>query len=101
MCVALIGKLDGNEWSCREAACRAGFEVWLLSGQEINIASKIRGLDAMVIFTDKISPEELDEAVNIAKEKNIPAICTGCEGGPLFGITKDSSRLTSDSDTHN
>ena len=85
MCVALIGGMEGLNSSFRESAVRAGFELWFLDGPEVEMASRIEHLDALVIITDKVSHRVKDEAINIAKAKCIPAFCTTCEGAALCG----------------
>lgn len=86
MCVALIGGAGGLNSSLRKGAAQAGFDLWFIDGQDLDMVSRIEHLDALVINTDKVSPRVKDQAMNIARAKCIPAFCTTCAGAALCGI---------------
>lgn len=52
---------------------------------DADIASRIGHLDAMVIITDKVSPQVKDEAMKTAHMQCIQAFCATCEGAALCG----------------
>ena len=79
MCVALIGGMDRLERHYREEAGKAGIELRVFNKAENGIASKIRNVDALVIFTNKVSHRVKKEAMNTAKRMNIPVLqCHSC-----------------------
>jgi hypothetical protein len=87
MCVALIGATDRLNSSFRESAARVGFDLWFLNGPDLDMASRIEGLDALVIMTDQVSPRVKEDAMKVARTMCIPAFCTTCEGAALCGIS--------------
>ena len=74
MCVALIGGMDGLERHYISEAEKFGIELRVFTKSESQIASKIKNMDALVIFTNKVSHRVKKEAVNIAKARNIPVL---------------------------
>jgi len=72
MCVALIGGMDRLEREYINEAMRLGIELKVYTKSETGIASKVKNVDAMVIFTNKVSHKAKKEVMNIAKAKNIP-----------------------------
>ena len=72
MCVALIGGMDRLERNYINEAQRLGVELKVYTKSETGIASKIKHVDAVVIFTNKVSHKIKKEVMNIAKAKNIP-----------------------------
>jgi len=81
MCVALIGGMDRLKSSYIYEAKKFGIELKVYSQykRKSNRATKIGGVDAMVIFTNKVSHRAREDVVNIAKEKNIPvSMCHSC-----------------------
>lgn len=72
MCVALIGGMDRLERNYIDEAERLGIDLKVYTKSETGIASKVRNVDAVVIFTNKVSHKAKREVMNIAKAKNIP-----------------------------
>ncbi|MRR57620.1 MAG: DUF2325 domain-containing protein [Deltaproteobacteria bacterium] len=93
MCIALFGGMDRLERQYLEEAARFGVDLRVFSRSEARISSKIRNVDAMVIFTNKVSHQVKKQAVNMAKANDIPVfmhhscgICTlrECLGCLMF-----------------
>ncbi|MFZ3207658.1 MAG: DUF2325 domain-containing protein [Geobacteraceae bacterium] len=72
MCIALIGGMDRLERHYKEEAERAGVGLRVFNRSEANICSKIKNVDAMVIFTNKVSHQVKAEAMKAAKANDIP-----------------------------
>jgi hypothetical protein len=104
MCVALIGGIDRLERHYTEAAERAGVGLRVFSRSEVNIVAKLKHMDAMLIFTNKVSHRVKTEAMKAAKLQGIPVymqhscgVCTlrecpncmvNCAGMQKIGIGK-------------
>jgi hypothetical protein len=72
MCVALIGGMDRLDRHYSREAERSGMELRIFNKAVNRIASKLRGVDVLVIFTNKVSHRVKNEAMTIARSKNIP-----------------------------
>ncbi|MEZ0329672.1 MAG: DUF2325 domain-containing protein [Dissulfuribacterales bacterium] len=72
MCVALIGGMDRLEREYKNEAERFGINLKVFTRSENRLGSKIKGVDALVIFTNKISHTARNEAKKIIKTGNIP-----------------------------
>lgn len=72
MCIALIGGMDRLERHYRNEAERSGVEVMVFNRADTGLAAKIRNVDALVVFTNKVSHRARQEAMNAAKSRNIP-----------------------------
>lgn len=72
MCIAVIGGMDRLEKYYRDEAVRAGVELQVFNRSEVNMGAKIRNVDAVVIFTNKVSHRAKKEAMNAARCNNIP-----------------------------
>ena len=72
MCVALIGGMERLERHYLDEAGRLGIDMRVFNRSEANIGSKIRNVDAMVIFTNKVSHRVKTEAMKEAKAHDIP-----------------------------
>jgi hypothetical protein len=72
MCVALIGGMDRLERHYMNEAERFGIDLRVFTKPENNTASKIKNVDALVIFTNKVSHKAKKEVMNVAKARNIP-----------------------------
>lgn len=70
--IALIGGMTRlrNQYICE--AARKQVDLRVFNTSESNIAAKIRNLDAVVIFTNKISHRAKDEVMEVVKSKRIP-----------------------------
>lgn len=77
----------------RNEAQGFGIELKVFTKSEINIALKIRHVDAVVIFTNKVSHKTKREVMNIAKAKNIPVFmyhsCGICTLRDCFNCLKN------------
>jgi LDH2 family malate/lactate/ureidoglycolate dehydrogenase len=71
MCVALIGGMDRLERHYTEEAEKMGIDLRGFTRQEANIGSKIRNVDAMLIFTNKVSHKAKAHAIKEAKANGI------------------------------
>lgn len=74
MCIALIGGMDRLEKHYLEAAAAAGITLEIFNTSPVNFASKLKKADAMVIFTNKVSHQARNEAVQFAKARGIPVV---------------------------
>lgn len=72
MCVALIGGIDRLERHYTEEAARLDVDLKVFNRLETNIGAKLKHVDALVIFTNKVSHEVRREAVRAAKTNDIP-----------------------------
>lgn len=72
MCIALIGGMDRLERNYMSEAQKLGVDLKVYTKSETDIASKVKNVDAVVIFTNKVSHKAKKEAMNIAKARNIP-----------------------------
>lgn len=75
MCTAMVGNAGGLELRWKEALTRKGLDLWFVGGQE-----------TLVILADGVSCQEKEEALSIAQERGIPALCVNCEGAVLCRI---------------
>jgi len=72
MKISLIGGIDRLDRHYREAAQKAGIDLSIYSQSEVNLSSKIKHADAIVMFTNKISHQARIQVMNMAKTKSIP-----------------------------
>lgn len=72
MCVALIGGMDRLERNYISEARKLGIDLRVFTKSESELSSKIKNVDAVVIFTNKVSHKAKKEVMNTAKAKNIP-----------------------------
>lgn len=72
MKISLIGGIDRLDRHYREAAQKVGIDLSIYSQSEVNLSSKIKHADAVVMFTNKISHQARIQVMNMAKTKNIP-----------------------------
>jgi hypothetical protein len=72
MCIALLGGMDRLGKHYIEEAGRVGISLRVFSRDEVNIGSKIKNMDAMVIFTNKVSHNVKAKAIKEAKANGIP-----------------------------
>lgn len=72
MYVALIGGMDRLERNYINEVEKLGIDLKVFTKPETAMASKIRNVDALVIFTNKVSHKAKREVMNTAKAKNIP-----------------------------
>ncbi|MCM2357162.1 MAG: DUF2325 domain-containing protein [Geobacteraceae bacterium] len=72
MCIALIGGMDRLEKHYLEEAERSGVSLRVFTRSEVNIGSKLKNMDAVVIFTNKVSHNVKKQAMTAAKANGIP-----------------------------
>ncbi len=72
MCVAVIGGMDRLGRHYKSAATDAGFKLKIFSKSENNLDAKLRNVDALLIFTNKVSHGARKEAINAVKRSDIP-----------------------------
>jgi hypothetical protein len=72
MCVGVIGGMDRLERRYVIEAERVGISLKVFNGTEARLASRMGNVDAMVIFTNKVSHRAKREAMSMAKSRNIP-----------------------------
>jgi hypothetical protein len=87
MRIAVIGEPDCQNSDFRTSAARAGFDLWFLDRQVVEMASRIEALDALAIFTDAVSAQEQETARAMAQANCIPTYCASCAGAALCGRT--------------
>lgn len=74
MCIALIGGMDRLGKHYRNEAKRCGVELKIFNKHKTGILSRIKNVDAVVIFTNKVSHNAKKEVVNAARTMNIPVL---------------------------
>jgi len=72
MSVALIGGMDRLIREYIEEAQKLGIELRVFTKPVKGLHSRIRNMDAIIIFTDKVSHGLKNEAKKIGKLNNIP-----------------------------
>lgn len=72
MCIALIGGMDRLGKHYAEEAERRGILLKVFNGPDASMAAKIRDVDALVIFTNKVSHRARREAMRVARSRKIP-----------------------------
>ena len=72
MCVALIGGMDRLERHYMEEAGKSGVDLRVFSQLEAKFLSKMKAVDAVVIFTNKVSHKLKKQAMDAAKANGIP-----------------------------
>ena len=72
MSIALIGGMDRLERHYMNEARQCGIELKVFTTHKGGIPSRIKNVDAIVVFTNKVSHNAKKEAVNIARKEMIP-----------------------------
>ncbi len=72
MCLAVVGGMDRLERHYREEAARSGIELRVFNRSEANIGAKLKHVDALLIFTKKVSHRVKNEALKAVKARAIP-----------------------------
>lgn len=72
MCIALIGGMDRLGRNYINEAESFGIDLIVFTKYEKEMAAKIKNVDTVVIFTNKISHNAKREVMRIAKFHNIP-----------------------------
>lgn len=74
MCIAVVGGMDRLERHYRDEAEKFEIDLRVFTRSETEIGSKIKNVDVVVIFTNKVSHRMKKEVINIAKYKKIPIL---------------------------
>jgi len=74
MCIAVIGGMDRLERHYRQEAERSGIELRIFNRSEANIGAKLKHVDALVIFTNKVSHRIKKEALKAVKSRAVPVL---------------------------
>jgi hypothetical protein len=72
MCIAVLGGMDRLQPYYLEEAEKLGVEVKLFAGARNGMSAKLKNVDALVIFTNKISHSARRQAVSAIKGQGIP-----------------------------
>ncbi len=72
MCVALVGGIDRLKPHYISEAKKSDIDIKVFKKYTKGMKSKLRNVDAVVIFTNKISHNAKKEASAIARTRNIP-----------------------------
>lgn len=72
MCVAVIGGMKRLDRHYRNEAKRQGIKLSVFNRLERGMTTRISRADAIVVFTNKVSHNARNEAVDIAKKNGIP-----------------------------
>ncbi len=72
MCATLIGGMDRLKQDYLRTAKLAGVKLKIFTGQENSIAAQLGKSERIIIFTNKVSHQARNEAMNVAKSRNIP-----------------------------
>ncbi|GLI39440.1 DUF2325 domain-containing protein [Geobacter hydrogenophilus] len=79
MNIVLIGGMDRLERHYMEEAEDCGVRLKVFTKSETGLSSKIGSAEAMILFTNKVSHRVRNEALNMAKARNIPVqMCHSC-----------------------
>lgn len=74
MSVALIGGMERLERRYADEARRLGIALKVFNVAEAGMAGKLKKVDALVVFTNKVSHEARTEAFRVARSRGIPLI---------------------------
>ncbi len=72
MCVALVGGMDRLERKYKDAAEGLGIELRVFNGPETGLEARIGNVDAVVVFTNKVSHEAKKVVMKTARKREIP-----------------------------
>ena len=72
MSIALIGGMNRLHRHYLEEAARLGIELRVFNQAEVHMAAKLKHVDAMVIFTNKVAHAARHRALDIARSRGIP-----------------------------
>lgn len=77
--IALFGGMDRLRKHYIGEAEKCGINLKVFSNAMSNIGAKIQNLDAVVIFTNKVSHNAKNEVIQVAKARRIPVLmCHSC-----------------------
>ncbi len=82
MSIALVGGIDRLERHYQDEARRHGVSLKMFSVPETGMASKMGNVDALVVFTNKVSHGAKAQALQVARSRGIPLLlrhsCSVC-----------------------
>lgn len=84
MCIGLIGGMDRLGKHYMKEADRFDIRLRVFSQWEKNLSKKINSLDALVLFTDKVSHMAKREAMDVARSRQIPIFMFHSSGLSTF-----------------
>ncbi|WP_456434550.1 DUF2325 domain-containing protein [Thermosulfuriphilus sp.] len=74
MCIALIGGMDRLRKEYETEARKRGVELRIYSRSVPRLSRRIRNVDAIIIFTNKVSHEARRQVLEAHRECDIPLI---------------------------
>ena len=97
MSVAIVGGLDRLKRSYERKCKDMGYRVKVFSKRVPNLANRILGTDAIVIFTGTVAHPIAEEATRVARMRNIPLERSHSSGVSalircLDGLSENSTR---------
>ncbi len=72
MCATLVGGMDRLKQDYLRTARQAGVDLKIFTGKENSIAAHLGGSERIIIFTNKVSHQARNEALSVARSRNIP-----------------------------
>lgn len=72
MCIALIGGMDRLKQHYKNEAEKFGIDLKVFNISATGMASAVKKVDAVVLFTNKVSHRARKEMINAARSRNIP-----------------------------
>ncbi len=72
MSIVLIGGMDRLAQHYRREAKKHGHRITIFSTETSRMSSSIQGADAVVLFTNKVSHQARNKAVDSAKKQGVP-----------------------------
>jgi hypothetical protein len=64
--------MDRLQRHYRQEAQRSGVELRIYNQAEVNLGAKLKNVDALLIFTNKVSHRARNEALQAVKDRAIP-----------------------------
>jgi hypothetical protein len=96
VCVALVGGMDRLRKHYEDEAAEAGVELRVFNTWEPRLGSKVRHVDAIVLFTNKVSHTARRVVIATAKSQDIPVralhSCGLCTLRECLGCLSKESR---------
>lgn len=72
MKITIVGGLDRLANQYQHEAAKRGFDLRVFNLPEVHMLHRIRGSEAVILFTGKVSHEARNKVVSLAKANNIP-----------------------------
>lgn len=96
MCIALIGGMDRLERKYIEDAKSFGITLKVYTKKKIDLPERIKHVDAVIIFTGKVSHLIKNQVIKCAYSTKIPVIlCHSCGLSSLRKCIIEAKRLCS------